>query len=297
MVTPLASHDALDLAGLERLVEHILAGGVTGLFILGTSGEAPSLSQRLRGELVKRTSELVAQRVPLLVGITDTSWVESLRLAEHAAAAGATALVLAPPPYYPVNQHDLCLCVEQLVDKLPLPLYLYNMPSHTKLVYEIDSLRRLVGHPKIIGLKDSSGDMLYFHAARQATAARKDFSLLMGPEELLAESVLLGGDGGVCGGANLQPELYVELYQAAQEGDLARVRQLHGQVLRLAHAIYSVDQNSAGVIKGLKQALSLLGICSERVARPLQPLDAVQREQIRRELAKLALAPADIVQT
>lgn len=288
MVTPLAGQDALDVAGLEQLVEHILAGGVTGLFILGTSGEALSLSQRLRTELIERTSRLVAGRVPLLVGITDTSCVESLRLAERAAEAGAAAVVLAQPPYYPVSQYDLCRYAEQLVEQLPLPVYLYNMPSHTKLVYELDTLGRLLANPKIVGLKDSSGDMFYFHAVRQATAARKDFSLLVGPEELLAEAVLLGADGGVCGGANLRPELYVELYQAAREGDLPRVTPLHGQVLRIAKAIYSVDQNSAGVIKGLKCALSLSGICSDRVASPLQPLASDERERIRQELVSLA---------
>ncbi len=289
MVTPLADDDALDVAGLEHLVEHVLAGGVSGLFILGTSGEALSLSQRLRVELIERTSRLVARRVPLLVGITDTSLVESLRLAERAAEAGATAVVLAQPPYYPVNQADLCRYVEQLVERLPLPVFLYNMPSHTKLVYEVDMVRRLLENPKIIGLKDSSGDMLYFHAVRQATAAREDFSLLMGPEELLAEAVLLGADGGVNGGANLRPELYVALYQAARDGNLPRVAQLHEQVLRIAQALYTMDQNSAGVIKGLKCALAHAGICSGRVAPPLQALNGEQQARIHQELVTLEL--------
>jgi len=289
MVTPLADGDALDVAGLERLVEHILAGGVNGLFILGTSGEALSLSLRLRQELVGRVARQIAGRVPLLVGVTDTSLVESLRLAEHAAEAGAAAVVLAPPPYYPVNQDDLCRYVEMLVERLPLPLFLYNMPSHSKLVYKLATLRRLLTNPKILGLKDSSGDMLYFHAVRQLTAVRTDFSLLIGPEELLAEAVLLGADGGVCGGANLRPELYVQLYQAARQGDLARLHELHAQVLRIAQAIYTADQNSAGVIKGLKCALSHVGICAERVAPPLQSLHADQRERIHKALAGLGV--------
>jgi hypothetical protein len=97
MITPLRDRDELDVPGLERLIEHILAGGVHGLFILGTSGEAPSLSYRLRRELVDRVCRQVAGRVPVLVGITDTSFVEALHLARHAAAAGAQAVVTSTP--------------------------------------------------------------------------------------------------------------------------------------------------------------------------------------------------------
>src|SRR5213596_1084394 len=104
MITPLLDRDTLDAAGLEKLIEHILGGGVSGLFILGTSGEGPSLSYRLRHELIRRVCQQVAARVPVLVGVTDTAFVESLNLAEHAAGAGAAAVVLAPTPYYPVDQ-------------------------------------------------------------------------------------------------------------------------------------------------------------------------------------------------
>src|SRR5437667_11876449 len=95
MVTPRRDRDTLDVAGVERLIEHILAGGVQGLFILGSTGEAPSLSYRLRRELIERTCRQVAGRVPVLVGITDTAFIESVNLAGAAAEAGAQALVLA----------------------------------------------------------------------------------------------------------------------------------------------------------------------------------------------------------
>src|SRR5947209_4451137 len=97
MVTPLRDRDALDVAGLERLVEHLLAGGVHGIFILGSTGEGPSLSHRLRQELIQRTCRLVAGRAPVMVGITDPAFVESVNLARAAAEAGAQALVLSAP--------------------------------------------------------------------------------------------------------------------------------------------------------------------------------------------------------
>src|SRR5947209_6537528 len=122
MATPLCDRDTLDVAGVERLIEHILAGGVQGLFILGSTGEAPSLSYRLRRELIERTCRHVGGRVPVLVGITDTAFVESINLARAAASAGAQALVMAPPYYFPAGQPELLEYLQHIAPELPLPL-------------------------------------------------------------------------------------------------------------------------------------------------------------------------------
>jgi 4-hydroxy-tetrahydrodipicolinate synthase len=289
MVTPLADRDTLDVPGLERLVEHILAAEPAGLFILGTSGEGPSLSYRLRHELIDRVAEQVAGRVPLLVGITDTAWVESVEVADYAADAGAQAVVLAAPPYFPTGQQDLIEYFRHIAAESPLPVFLYNMPSHTKLAFEPETVRRLLDLPQIVGLKDSSSDMIYFHRVRELVADRPDFSLLVGPEELLAEAVLLGADGGVSGGANLCPQLYVDLYQGAAERDLDRVAELHARVMRISSGIYSVDPHGSGVIKGIKCALAWMGICSELPAEPLKRLSDVQRQLIRGRLDEMGL--------
>src|SRR5262245_51773943 len=107
IVTPLRDRDTLDVDALERLIEHVLGGGVDGLFLLGSTGEGPGLSHRLRMDVVERGCRVVAGRVPVLVGVTDTSFAESLRLASCAAAAGAQAVVLAPPSYFPASQEEL----------------------------------------------------------------------------------------------------------------------------------------------------------------------------------------------
>jgi dihydrodipicolinate synthase/N-acetylneuraminate lyase len=287
MVTPLKDPTTLDLVGIERLVEHILAGRVAGLFILGTTGEGPSLSYRLRQELIECVAERVAGRVPLLVGITDTAFGESIALAEFAADAGAQAVVLAAPCYYPASQADLARYVEHVATGSPLPVFLYNMPSHTKLAYELDTLRRLMEVPNVVGLKDSSANMIYFHHVRRLTRARPDWTLLVGPEELLAESVLLGGDGGVCGGANVFPRLYVELCQASRRGDVDRVKDLHDEVLEIAASLYTVATPGAAVTAGLKSALSCWGICGDAMAEPFQALASGQRESIRKRLEHL----------
>jgi len=292
MVTPLLERDSLDVVGLERLIEYILAGGVHGLFILGTTGEAPSLSYRLRFELIERVCAQVNRRVPVLVGITDTSFVESVNIARKASDAGAQAVVLAPPYYFPAGQAELLEYLKHLTAELPLPLFLYNMPRYTKAIFEPETVRAALDINGIVGLKDSSGDMMYFHRLQSLLKDHPDFTLLMGPEELLAEAIFLGAHGGVCGGANLLPQLYVDLYNAARCLDLSAAGALHSRVMQISTTIYSVGRYESSFLKGLKCALSCLGICSDFLAEPFHRFRAAERDTIRRHLEELGITPA-----
>jgi dihydrodipicolinate synthase/N-acetylneuraminate lyase len=292
MITPLIAPDALDVGGLEHLIEYILAGGVHGIFILGTTGEGPSLSYRLRRELIEHVCRLIKGRVPILVGITDSSAVESLAMSKCAAENGADALVLATPCYYPMTQPELLGYLQRLVTQLPLPVMLYNMPSHTKLTFEVDTVREAMQIPGVIGLKDSSGNMGYFHRLVHLARERPDFSLMAGPEQLLAESTLLGGRGGVCGGANLRPRLYVDLYEAAVARDFDQVTQLHQQVMEFTSRFYAIGGPTFGVISGLKCALNLLGICGGAVAEPFAELEGAKRSEIQNCLNTFGLSKA-----
>jgi len=289
MVTPLLDPDTLDLPGLERLIEHILAGGVHGLFILGTTGEAPSLSHRLRHEFVERVCTRVNGRVPVLVGITDTSFVESLNLAQKAAEVGADALVLASPYYFLAGQPELLEYLQHLVPQVSLPVLLYNMPNRPNSVFEPDIVKTAAEMPAIVGLKDSSTNMMYFRLLQSVMENRPDFSLLIGPETLLAETVLLGGHGGVCGGANLLPRLYVDLYEAAVAKDLPTVETLHRQVVHINTTLYRVGRYASSFLKGLKCALSCLDICSDFVAEPFHRFREPEREIVRRYVAELGI--------
>lgn len=289
MVTPLLDRDTLDVAGLERLIEHILAGGVHGLFILGTTGEAPSLSYRLRHELIERVCAQVKERVPVLVGITDTSFVESVNISCKANDAGAKAVVLAPPYYFPAGQAELLEYIKHLVPELPLPLFLYNMPSYTKAVFEPKTVQAASDITGIVGLKDSSGNMVYFHRLQSLLKDHPDFSLLMGQEELLAEAILLGAHGCVCGGANLVPQLYVDLYNAACLKDIPAVEPLHKKVMQISAAIYSVGRYESSFLKGLKCALSCMDICSDFLAEPFHHFRRAERNVIRRHLKELGI--------
>lgn len=287
MVTPLLNRDTLDIEGLERLIEHILAGGVHGMFLLGTTGEAPGLSYRLRQEIIHLACKQIGNRVPVLVGITDTSFVESVNMAKYAAQAGATGLVLAPPYYFPAGQAELLEYLQHLVPELPLPVFLYNMPSHTKLIFEPDTVRQAAEITGVAGLKDSSANMIYFHRLQELFSDRPDFSLLVGPEELLGETILLGGHGGVSGGANIYPELYVDLYNAAIKKDLNVVAVLHKKIMQISSSIYSIGNYGSSFLKGVKCSLSCMGICNDFMAEPFHRFNKPEREQIQQHLNAL----------
>ena len=287
MITPLEDRDTLDVPGVERMIEHILAGGVQALFIIGTTGEGPSLSYRLRRELIARTVRQVAHRVSVLVGITDTAFMESVGVARYAAECGADAVVLTPPYYLPEGQPELREYLEHLLPELPLPLYLYNMPLLTKVAFELETVRWAMDQPGIRGIKDSSGSLIYFNRLCLLQPHRPDWSVLVGPEELLAQSMFRGGHGGVPGGANLFPRLYVALYEAMRDGRLDQGRELQARVQQVSEKLYHVGKHPSAVIKGIKCAASCLGLCRDFMAEPFHRFRESERKQIEAALESL----------
>ena len=264
MVTPLTQGAEVDYPATEKLVEHLIAGGVHGIFALGTTGEAQSLSAQQRADFTTYVGEKIAGRVPYIVGISDTSIADSIALAKTAQAAGACGVVATPPYYFAPAQNDMVAWFTALADASPLPVYLYNMPSHVKVNIAPETAAILAKHPNIKGLKDSSHNMTYFQTLGYLTKDEADFVLFVGPEEQTAQAVLLGGVGGVNGGANMFPELYVKSYNAAVAGDLETVRKCQKAILHISTAIYNVD----GYLPGLKGALELLGLCNRTLALP-----------------------------
>lgn len=285
MVTPLRQPDALDEPGLERLIEHILGGGVHGLFILGTTGDGPALSYALRREVIRRTCEQVAGRIPVLVGVTDTSYTESLKIAEFAAECGADAIVMAPPYYFHVSQGDLLRLVEGMGSDSELPLYLYNMPGLTKMHYEPETVRIASDMPHVFGLKDSSGDMNYLKQALQVVKDKKDFSVLLGPEHLLLEGLIAGVHGGVCGGANLMPRIFVDLFDAFRTQNMERATELQARIIEIGTPLYQTGESQSSYIRGLKASLEVAGICSGKLAWPYLSAGTEQISQIREHLS------------
>jgi len=288
LVTPLKDNETLDIESLERLIEHLIAGGVHGLFVLGTTGEEQSLSYDMRKQMIRESCRINHGRLPLLACISDTSIVESIKLARVAADCGADGVVSAPPYYFATGQPELQQFYEELVPQLPLPVFLYNMPSHVKVSFAPETVARIAENPQVVGFKDSSANAVYFQSVMFRMKHRPDFAMLVGPEEMTGESVLLGAQGGINGGANMFPRLYVAMYDAARAHDLERVLQLQQYIMQISTTIYTVGRHGSSYLKGLKCALSLLGIINDDfVASPFYKFEAPEREKIRLALAAL----------
>ena len=279
VVTPLLNDHEIDEDGLENLIEHLISGGVHGLFLLGTTGEAASLSYKLRERFVKRACELVAQRVPILVGITDTSFEGSLEMASGCKEAGADAVVIAPPYYIPISQSEMVSYLEALVPKLPLPFLLYNIPSYTKLHMTEKTVEK-AKELGALGIKDSSGDLFYLYSLMNKFKNSPDFSIITGTEIFIPETIMQKGHGAVPGGANMFPKLFVDLYKASVKGDQQQISHLRKTVMKIYNTIYSVGQHTSKYIIGTKCALSVMGICSDYVAHPIKQFNGKERNLI-----------------
>lgn len=289
LITPLTPGEELDRPGLERLLDHVLHGGVHGLFVLGTTGEGPGLSGAMRREVVSRVCAEVRGRVPVLVSITDTAFEESVALARHAAEAGASAVVVAPPYYFPVSQEELAAYFQRLAAATPLPFYLYNLPSLTKVSIGEEVVRHSMELAKCRGLKDSSGDLNYFKRMQRIIGESGTHSIFIGPEELLAEDMLAGGDGGIAGGANAWPELYTTIFEQAAKGCWTDAQAAQRRVLEVSRRVYSIGGYGATVTKALKAVLATMGICGPTMAAPHVTWGKNEQAALLVQLAELGL--------
>jgi len=288
LVTPLINDSTIDEVGLKKLIEHIIAGGVHGVFLLGTTGEAPNLSYKLRKEFVKTACALINKRIPVLVGITDTCMEGSLEMAEYAKRNGADAVVIASPYYLPIDESEFIEYLEDLVLQLQLPFLLYNMPSCTKLHMSVETVKK-ARDLGAIGIKDSSGDMDYFKSLIKEFKDSPEFSIIIGTEVFLPETIKNGGHGGVVGGANFFPRLFVDLYEASVAGDEEKIERLREKVIMIGKTIYDVVSTSSRHIKTTKSALSALGICNDYVAHPFRKSNETETKLIKQNIKAFKL--------
>lgn len=286
IVTPLLSNTELDIKGLKNLVDHLLNGGVHGLFLLGTTGEATNLGYSLRKEFINHACKFVNKKVPVVVGITDTCLQGSLDIAQAAKEAGADALVISSPYYLPMSQSEFVYYLEKLVPQLPLPFLMYNMPSCTKLHMTPATVRR-AKELGAIGIKDSSGNLPYLLSLIEEFKDSPEFAIIAGTEMFIPETVMNGGHGAVAGGANIFPSLFVEFYEASVNADLEKIELLKSKMVDIEEKIYNVGSYSSKYIKTIKSALSAMGICNDFVAMPFRQFDEVKSNRIKQNLKEM----------
>jgi 4-hydroxy-tetrahydrodipicolinate synthase len=284
LVSPLHRDGSADESGIKRLVDHVLFGGVHGLLALGSTGEGAALGERTRWQVLKGVIEAAAGRVPVICGVAQPH-LEAAR-AEVAAAMrlGASAALVAPPFYYPTDQATVRAFYRRLAAESKLPLLLYNIPQFTKVITEPATVAELATEGTIAGIKDSSRDFEYFENVRLATRNVDRFRLFTGSDTMLLASMAMGGDGTICGAANVAPAWVVRVYDDFQRGDWSSARTDQGALIELVTVL------RAGVFPAsLKAALQLQGICEPWPAPPTAALDDAATARLRANLDRWGL--------
>jgi 4-hydroxy-tetrahydrodipicolinate synthase len=286
LVTPVTESGNIARNVLSNITNNVVQAGANAVFALGTSAESSLLSDEQQKEIVDTVIETVRGRIPVLVGVSDTAPARVKARMCWAKAAGAAALVVCPPYYFPFTQTEIRTYILDLLEATDLPIVLYNIPSLAHNQLSIDLVAELASSPRVLGIKDSSGDFMYFQRLLYTVRkVRTDFTVMQGRESLSAASLLMGADGIVPGLGNLVPELCVHIIKAAQAFDVPDCRILQAQLT----ALESLYDTGAKAIAGLKAALSLTGLGTPWPVAPNDAVDSAGMEQVRRILTEAGL--------
>jgi len=274
MATPTCrNRRAVDTDALERFTRQLVEGGVHGLFPCSSIGEFPSLTSEQNRRVIE-TVAATADDTPVLAGCCDTSVDGVLDRIDAAETAGADAAVVVTPYYLGATQNGLDRFFEAVADESGLPLFLYNIPPLTGNELGVDLVASLADHDAVVGLKDTSGDLVYLQRVIESTPA--NFRVFQGATELATASLAVGADGLIGGPANVFPEPLAELYEAHVRGDDATVRRLTRSVVFPLVSGYW-DLPTAAAIKHLVE-YGRFDIGDP--LPPLAPLSAGERERL-----------------
>lgn len=281
LISPLSSSGDPDAAAIDLLVEHVLGGGCSGLFVLGGCGEGAWLTGAQRRAVVRATVRAAAGRAPVLVGVMLPATGPAIEAARQAADDGADALVVGSPYYFTVDGDTQQRHVEAVLTSVHLPVLLYNIPQCTHHTLAPPTVARLARDERVLGIKDSAGNFEAFQHFLAVKQTRPTFRVLQGDESLAAASLLQGADGLVPGMANFAPRLFVSLHQAAAEGEAAACVDLQRQITDLATL-----HTHGHWLPALKAACAALGLGNGLLSPPLLPATPDQRRAITAILAR-----------
>lgn len=281
LISPLSITGDPDGPAIVALVEHVLTGGCSGLFVLGGCGEGAWLTGAQRASVIRAAVRAAAGRAPVLVGVMLPATSLAGEAARQAADEGANAVVVGSPYYYSVGASTQQRHVEAILEAVSLPALLYNIPQATHHTLLPATVRMIARDSRVLGIKDSAGDFEAFLQFLGIKEKRPSFKVLQGYEHLSAASLLHGGDGLVPGLANVAPALFVTLHRTAASGDAAACARLQTEIEDL-----STLHGNGHWLSALKAACAAIGIGTGVPAAPLAPADSDQRRSIKAVLGR-----------
>ncbi|KMW59640.1 4-hydroxy-tetrahydrodipicolinate synthase [Candidatus Rhodobacter oscarellae] len=260
LVTPFKD-GKLDLDALKRLVDWQIECGTDGLVPVGTTGESPTLSHEEHDLVVETVVKAAAGRVPVVAGAGSNSTEESIRLAKHAEAVGADAILVVTPYYNKPTQGGLYAHFKAVHDACGLPIIIYNIPPRSVVDMTPETMGELAKLPRIVGVKDATADLS--RVSMQRITCGPDFVQLSAEDPTAHGFNAQGGVGCISVTANVAPALCAALQDACAEGDFATALEIQDRLMPLHKAVFT----EPGLI-GAKYGLSLLGRCEEDVRLP-----------------------------
>lgn len=285
MVTPFTADGRLDEPSLERLVNSLLAAGVDGIFVMGTTGEGIAIPAADRRRIVEQTVAKAKGALKIFAGISNAH-PEEIKVGNDYLQAGVNALVLHPLAGMPPQK--MLPWLQKLLDNLNGPLLIYNMPMTTKVSIPLDVIGRLTGHPRLAGIKDSENNPQRLKELLDRFGGNKNFSIFVGVGALMENGLKLGADGIVPSVGNLIPNVCRQLCDAAKSGNWAEANS-HFLRMNAVAALYQNGRTLNESLSALKAAMHCRGLCAPHVLPPLRPLSAMQFEKLRSEMERLHL--------
>lgn len=269
IITPVDKDEKVDEGGLRRVIEHVIGGGVHGILVLGSNGEFYGLDYEEQRKAVSFTVNQVDGRVPVYMGIGAITTKECIRLARMAEELNADAITVLPPMFLGPTEEELYRHFVSVAESTSLPVLLYNNPDRVGINLSANLVDRLASVPKILGVKDSSGDMTLTAEYIRKTRDR-NFKVLAGRDTMILGSLVYGAVGCVASTANIVPKLVVDIYEQYMAGDIKQSRESQ---IRLSPLRLAANLGSFPVVT--KDAANLLGL---EVGEPILPNTACSDE-------------------
>jgi len=281
LVTPFRG-DAIDEEALRRLVDEQIAAGIDGLVPVGTTGESPTVTVEEHIRIIEIVVEAAKKRVPVVAGTGSNSTRETIELSAAARKVGADGLLLVTPYYNRPGQEHLYRHFKAVMDAVPLPAILYNVPTRTASDLLPDTFARLAELPQVVGIKEATGSIT--RAAQILARVSDRVAVLSGDDAVTVPMYALGGKGVISVVSNVAPAAMAAMWDAAAAGDWKKARELYFNMLPLAEGLF-VETNPIPV----KAALAMMGRISDEIRAPLYPLAAQHQEKLRTQLRDAGL--------
>ena len=284
LATPMNDDESINENGLKEIINFVIEGGVHGIFVSGSQGESFSMTTDEKRRVIAVSIEASAGRVPIYAGTGTITTAQAVQLTKMARELGADAVSVTTPYFIKPTQKELIDYYRAVSDSAEdMPVLLYSNPTRTGVMIDIDTVVRLSELDNVVGMKDSSGDIIQTSGYIEATKDM-DFSILVGNDACIFSALVSGGKGAVAATANVAPKLIVGMYDAVKAGNIDLARKLQYRLLPIRRAF---TMGTFPVV--IKEALNLMGLPAGPARKPIQPLSPEKREELKNVMKKAGL--------